>query len=108
MSEPGATLRQFCGTYPVLIGVHNSDGDLDERRLAFAQALETQCPLDEVAEACRSLASGARVAAGDAQGEPTPIDPDAIRAMISAGLSPAEYEIETAASAFTEDLAAGH
>lgn len=104
VSEPAATVRQFCGTYPLLILAHTAEGEADEARLAFARALETQCPLADLAEACRALASGARIAAGDAEGEPPAIEPERIRSVIAENLAAVEDQIDGAASAFAADL----
>lgn len=108
VQEPGATVRQFCGTYPVLIDAHQSDGDIDEARQMFAQALDAQCPLPALADACAALSSGAQMAAGEQDGEPgspPAIEPDQIRSEIAEQLAAAEEEIDGAATAFADALA---
>lgn len=108
VQTPAATLRQFCGTYPVLIGAHQSDGDEEEARSTFAQALHAQCPLPDLADACSALSTGAQMAAGGQEGEPgspPAIEPDRIRSVIAEQLAAAEEEIDGAATAFADDLA---
>ena len=107
VQDPGATLRQFCGTYPVLISAHQSDGDLDEARQMFATALDAQCPLPDLAEACTALSTGAQQAGAGGDGEPgspPAVEPAQIRQVIAGGLTAAEQEIDGAATAFAADL----
>lgn len=107
VQDPGATLRQFCGTYPVLISAHQSDGDLDEARQMFATALDAQCPLPDLAAACSDLSSGAQQGgeSGDGDpGSPAALEPAQIRQVIADELTAAEQEIDGAASAFAADL----
>lgn len=108
VEEPGATLRQFCGTYPVLISAHQGHGDSDEARQTFTQALDAQCPLPDLADACSALAAGAQMASEEQDGEPSSppaIDPAAVRQVIAAELTAAESEIDGAAVAFADALA---
>lgn len=112
VQTPGATLRQFCGTYPVLVGAHQSEADTDEARQTFAQALQAQCPLPDLADACGALAAGAQsggaASDGDQAGEPSSppaIEPGQIRQVITEELTAAEEEIDGAATAFAADLA---
>jgi len=93
---PAATVRQFCGTYPLLITAHTVD-DAEEAEVMFAQALRTQCPLAELAEVCESLAAG--------QG-PAP-SAEEVPAVVAEQLGAAEVAIDDAATAFAADLAAG-
>lgn len=107
VQAPAATLRQFCGTYPVLIGAHQSEGAADEARQTFAQALDAQCPLPDLAEACSALSAGAQQAAEEDDGEPgspPAIDRAQIREVIAAELNAAEQDIDGAATTFAADL----
>ncbi|WP_147918421.1 hypothetical protein [Ruania zhangjianzhongii] len=108
VQEPAATLRQFCGTYPVLIGAHQSDGDADEARQTFAQALDAQCPLPDLADACSALSAGAQQGgegSGGEPGSPPAIEPARIRQVIVAELTATEEAIDDAATAFAAELA---
>ncbi|WP_022917717.1 hypothetical protein [Ruania albidiflava] len=94
LDGPAATVRQFCGTYPLLVTAHTVD-DVEEAEAMFAQALRTQCPLAELAEVCESLAAG--------QGTAPPAEAPAV---VAEQLGAAEAAIDEAASAFAADLAA--
>ncbi len=98
VAGPQSTLRQFCGTYALLIIAHTTE-DAEEARVLFAQALHSQCPLEELAEECRSLIAGAQGQAG-AQ----PVDLAAVREVIATSLGAAEDELDGAASAFADAL----
>lgn len=95
---PGATLRQFCGSYPLLITAHTTE-DAEEGQVMFAQALQTQCPLAELAEVCQSLTTGA-----SGQGDSEPVDGEQVRSVLTEQLGAAEEEIDGAASAFVATL----
>src|SRR5690625_6151339 len=60
-----STIRQFCGTYPLLVTSH-AEGGADAVS-SFGQALDVQCPLAELDETCAALQEAASGQTPEAQ-----------------------------------------
>lgn len=94
----GDLIRRFCGTYPLLITAHTDGGP--EAAQMMAEGLATQCPLDELAQACQELQAAA---AGETA--TVVLDQEHIATVINEELTSAEETISTAAETFQDRMA---
>src|SRR5699024_137277 len=97
IAPAASTIRQFCGTYPLLVTSH-AEGGADAVP-SFGQALDVQCPLAELDETCAALQEAA-------SGQMPEAEVDAVKftESLTAERRSAEGALSAAAATFQQDL----